>query len=95
MLAGENAIKSYTDLFRKLLRRFQWRNIYVVLDSSAKPFHLLLAPNLNAALSNDGGREVKYTKTSETIDPDFNLTLRDIRGTSRGMFLRVMEIISN
>ncbi|GAV06435.1 hypothetical protein RvY_16429 [Ramazzottius varieornatus] len=85
ILAGKNAVKSYTDLFRRLFRQFKWRNIYIILDTSAKPFHLLLAPNLLSALATDRRFDVKYAKTSEiSSESDFDSSLRDIQATSRG-----------
>ncbi|XP_055347021.1 atrial natriuretic peptide receptor 1-like [Paramacrobiotus metropolitanus] len=83
ILAGENAIKSYTTYFAALLRKFNWSTVYIISDQSAKPFHALLAPNLHASLKEQKDFRLTFSRTGGPDLPTFDSVLADIRQSSR------------
>ncbi|GAV06514.1 hypothetical protein RvY_16487-1 [Ramazzottius varieornatus] len=85
VLGGNNAIKSHISSFTRFFARYSWSSIYVLLDSSATPWHLLVVGNLVSGL-NSKNIQMKSAKTdirNPNASGDLAVTLRDIRSSSR------------
>ena len=85
VLAGNNAIKSIHNIHSKFFQRFLWTSVYILLDSSATPVHLLMIQGFESGLAAKGFH-VKFAKT-DMKNPDkinTSVILRDIRISARG-----------
>ncbi|XP_055351616.1 atrial natriuretic peptide receptor 1-like [Paramacrobiotus metropolitanus] len=84
VLAGENAIQSYVNFFSTLLHRFHWKDVYIVLNKSAKPFHTLLAPSLHGFLRTQKDISVTFSKTgNDTREEKLPKLLENIKISAR------------
>ncbi|GAV06497.1 hypothetical protein RvY_16473 [Ramazzottius varieornatus] len=80
ILAGNNAVKSMHNIYTKFFQRFLWTSVYILLDSSATPMHLLLIQNFVSGLTAKGFR-VKFANTDMRNPEKINLSiiLRDMQ----------------
>ncbi|GAV02823.1 hypothetical protein RvY_13341 [Ramazzottius varieornatus] len=84
VLAGNNAVKSMHNIYTKFFQRFLWTSVYILLDASATPVHLLLIQNFVSGLAAKGFR-VKFANTNMGNPEKINLggILRDMRISAR------------
>ncbi|GAV06470.1 hypothetical protein RvY_16454 [Ramazzottius varieornatus] len=90
VLGGNNAMMGRKNTYAKVFLAHSWDSIYVLLDSSATPWHLNIGGKIINELDKKQFRvaRAKTDVRNSSARSDLSLILRDIRKSARGKYPR-------